>query len=271
MGLFSAAKLFGMTIRESANDGSDFTNPDADYRRLFLGEDGALHLKDSAGTVTDVAGASGIAPALLDAKGDLIAASAADTAARLAVGTNGHVLVAASGETTGLKWSPVAVPTGTSFPGGPAAGDLFRRSDKDYMVFLYDGTRWVTEQLFPLSFSGWTGNLAADTAIGRIPMTHPHFADWWLVDFMATFNIAATNDGTKYWNATLRKMNSATTPTTIVSVTSQSEAANTTYSKYAAIDALLGSFMWLDVVGFKISTPTNINLGAMVTARGVAT
>ncbi len=52
MGLFSATNLFGMTIRESANDGSDFTNPDADYRRLFLGEDGLLHVKDSAGTVT---------------------------------------------------------------------------------------------------------------------------------------------------------------------------------------------------------------------------
>lgn len=49
---FSDALLFGMTIRESATDGSDFTNPAADYRRLFLGEDGLLHLKDSAGTVT---------------------------------------------------------------------------------------------------------------------------------------------------------------------------------------------------------------------------
>lgn len=55
MGLFSLTKIFGVTIRESATDGSDFTNPDADYRRLFLGEDGALHLKDSAGSVTDVA------------------------------------------------------------------------------------------------------------------------------------------------------------------------------------------------------------------------
>lgn len=49
---FSTSKIFGATIRESATDGSDFTNPDADYRRLFLGEDGQLHLRDSAGAVT---------------------------------------------------------------------------------------------------------------------------------------------------------------------------------------------------------------------------
>lgn len=42
---------------------------------------------------------------LFDAKGDIIAASAADTGARLAVGSNNQVLMAASGETTGLKWA----------------------------------------------------------------------------------------------------------------------------------------------------------------------
>jgi hypothetical protein len=42
-----------LIVRESANDGSDFSNPSADYRVLFVGEDGDLHLKDSAGTVTD--------------------------------------------------------------------------------------------------------------------------------------------------------------------------------------------------------------------------
>jgi hypothetical protein len=42
--------------------------------------------------------------AIVDAKGDIIAASANDTPARLAVGTNDYRLVAASGETTGLKY-----------------------------------------------------------------------------------------------------------------------------------------------------------------------
>jgi hypothetical protein len=42
--------------------------------------------------------------AIVDAKGDLIAASAADTPARLAVGNNGETLVADSSTSTGLRW-----------------------------------------------------------------------------------------------------------------------------------------------------------------------
>ncbi len=56
-----------------------------------------------------VADATGIPATIIDAKGDLIAGTAADTAGRLAVGTNGHVLTADSAETTGLKW---ALPAG---------------------------------------------------------------------------------------------------------------------------------------------------------------
>ncbi|MDQ3760966.1 MAG: hypothetical protein M3460_04505 [Actinomycetota bacterium] len=50
----------------------------------------------------------GVSKTLADAKGDLIVASAADTFARHPVGTDGHVLTAASAEARGVKWAAPA-------------------------------------------------------------------------------------------------------------------------------------------------------------------
>jgi hypothetical protein len=66
-----------------------------------------------------IADASGIPATIFDAKGDLIVASAADTADRLAVGTNGHVLTADSTATNGIKW---AAPAGGSSFSGASVG-----------------------------------------------------------------------------------------------------------------------------------------------------
>jgi hypothetical protein len=56
-------------------------------------------------TVLDVpTNAEAILDTIVDAKGDLIAGTAADTVARLAVGVNGQVLVSDSAQSAGLAW-----------------------------------------------------------------------------------------------------------------------------------------------------------------------
>ena len=59
---------------------------------------------DTDGSTTD---ANFIPNTLMDAKGDIIAASAADTPAKLTVGSNDTVLTADSSTATGLKWAAV--------------------------------------------------------------------------------------------------------------------------------------------------------------------
>jgi hypothetical protein len=91
---------------------------------------GSVQLSDSTNTTSsvlaatptavksayDLAGAA-VPKSIVDVKGDLIAATAADTVARLPVGTDTHVLTADSAEATGLKWAAPAAGGVTSVTG----------------------------------------------------------------------------------------------------------------------------------------------------------
>jgi hypothetical protein len=86
--------------------------PDTSFVGLKGGTTGQVLSKTSA---TDLAftwvaqdDSNAIQNAIVDAKGDLIGATAADTPARLAVGTNGQLLTADSTAATGLAWATPA-------------------------------------------------------------------------------------------------------------------------------------------------------------------
>lgn len=88
---------------------------------------------------------AGIAKTLIDAKGDLIAGSAADTAARLAVGTNGQLLTADSTASTGLAWTTISgggmtLLSTTTLSGATVTINSISQSYNDLIIYIYGQT-----------------------------------------------------------------------------------------------------------------------------------
>jgi hypothetical protein len=121
-----------------------WTTPD----NTALVKDGASAIR-SLGTAIDTtvfnnAGAA-IAKTLIDAKGDLIVGSAADTAAILGVGTNNHVLTADSAATNGVKWAAIPVSasaltliSSTTYSASSAhsVNDVFSSTYDNYLILI---------------------------------------------------------------------------------------------------------------------------------------
>ncbi len=98
--------------------------------------------------------------AIVDAKDDLIAATAADTPARLAVGTNGQLLTADSTAATGLAWTTPAASGGmtllstTAMTGSTLTVSSISQSYKHLLVIMKDVYCSVNDAGGDLRFNG---------------------------------------------------------------------------------------------------------------------
>ena len=101
--------------------------------------------------------------AIVDAKGDLITATAADTPARLAVGTNGQTLVANSSTSTGLEWQTPASGGGmtllstTSTVTGSAYTISSLATTYNALYLIWEGLSCTAGSSITIGFAGGTG------------------------------------------------------------------------------------------------------------------
>ena len=108
--------------RDLANASTALSAVSATELGYLDGVTSAVQTQIDAKLASSTAATTYVANSLADAKGDLIAATASDTVARLAVGANGQVLKANSATATGLEWSTVSSGSLTQLATGTLSG-----------------------------------------------------------------------------------------------------------------------------------------------------
>lgn len=115
---------------------------------------------------------------------------------------------------------------GTAFPVSPTAGDRFYRSDRDIQYF-YDGTRWLSAQLFESVMGPQVGLLPrAATTLAQAYGAYPGAGLYDLYVEDALFVTLLTAD-TASWTSAIVRAYGAGLTATIASHTFASPAANT--------------------------------------------
>lgn len=149
---------------------------------------------------------------------------------------------------------------GSSFPGSPSSGDKFYRTDRN-LLYYYDGTRWLTVQLFT-AHGNFSAGLSATTEIAHIGLFEPTY-DVYFVALRGMTFVSTTNNGTSFWTVNVKKVSDSSV---IGSFNTSADTANTLTSHVANIGATsTEKAVYIDVV--KTSAPGNVSPYITLTYR----
>lgn len=148
---------------------------------------------------------------------------------------------------------------GTSFPGSPATNDMFFRTDRG-IGYYYDGTRWLSLQLFTLSAQHLSNNPTSGAVWNQWPL--PTSTDVYLVDMVTTTRVLTTNDGSNFWSVRTVKVGTTGGTATQVgtSIVTSADVAGDyvphTHALGAVVSTATHFWLWGDAI--KTGAPGNI-------------
>jgi hypothetical protein len=173
-----------------------------------------------------------------------------------------------------LGFSGVMQAGGTAFPSSPANNDLFYRTDLD-MEFFYDGTRWLSVNLFRCDLTAGSNETATFGQYGMVLDDNLGGTDLWLVEYGLSAFVssgASALSASHKWVGVLAKVDSANADTAVATINIDSGASGAWRSFGGTIGALRGTtFFVLRVTWTKTGTPGNLYSPFYITYRIVAT
>lgn len=192
------------------------------------------------------------------------------TAATHANGTEIRFILTASSLADAIAQNSAG--RGTSFPASPATGQPFFRTDLN-LGFFYDGTRWVTQEIFHHS----SGEAMPLNSYSRYFAFDARGLGVYLIDYTGIFfgSGFGGTPSTKYYLASLYRIVSPETYTHVINTSNQNIAAEASWQRnVTAIDVALSAASDIEGVRHdfsKVGGPNQGYVTAILSYRLIAT
>lgn len=137
----------------------------------------------------------------------------------------------------------LALAAGTSFPGSPATGNRFYRTDRN-IEYFYDGTQWLSTQLFvlfPSPETSATNGITASTGSQRVGNPWAGLYDIYVETFQASTILTNGTTGTNYYTLQAQTGDGASTASLGSSTSTQNDTQNARTLHRVTINTVVSS------------------------------